>query len=161
MTFREAVNASPRAVRNSFRPGKQALGTHAAKVICVENQRITGSVDIDSALHQESQHAQAPRWDYGLGYRPPNGNKEFAMWVEVHSAETSEVRAVVRKLTWLKDYLMGQCPDLWKITHSRKGDPTPFIWVASKGVHISRNSPHARLLAQHGLDWPTKLLKLP
>lgn len=109
MNFRQAVLVSPPVIGNAFRPGKQALNSHSTKVVCADERRITGSIDLDTALQQDQEHAQAPRWDYGLGYRPPNGSREFAIWAEVHSAFTGEVRAVVRKLGWLKDYVAGQC----------------------------------------------------
>lgn len=94
MSFRQAVLASPPVIGNAFRPGKQALSSHSTKVACADERRITGSIDLDTALQQQLKHAQAPRWDYGLGYRQPNGSREFAIWVEVHSAFTGEVRAM-------------------------------------------------------------------
>lgn len=161
MNFKDAVMESPEAVRRSFRPGKQALRPYADKIACADDMRITGSVDIDAALRTDPTHAQAPRWDYGLGYQPPDVNNEFAIWVEVHSAESSEVQPILKKLMWLKNYLKSECPALWKMTYTGKQKPKAFVWISSKGVHITRNSSYARLLAQHGLDWPTKFLKLP
>ena len=93
MTFREAVEDAPPPVNGAYRRGKRALeNRHRGCVTCEDSRRLTGSIDLDSALTQEPGYANAPRWDYGLGYRPVNG-PEQAVWVEVHSATTKKVSA--------------------------------------------------------------------
>ena len=59
------------------------------------------------------EFANQTRWDYGLGYQPANG-REQAVWVEVHSATTKEVSAVLRKLGWLRDWLEEHAEQLNK-----------------------------------------------
>jgi hypothetical protein len=161
MSFRNAVTAAPAPVSQAFCVGKQALkGEHRRLIICGDDARITGSLDLDSALAILPKYAQSPRWDYGVGHRMVNGH-ECAIWVEVHSASTGEVGTVLRKLTWLKSYLAQECQALWEMTLRQDQQAKAFVWVASGGVHINRNSPQARRLAQAGLGWPQKILRLP
>jgi len=160
MTFSSAVQNAPAVVAHAFSEGKQALkGNHAAQVVCANEQRWTGSIDIDQALVGEAAHAQACRWDYGLGYRDPTGT-ERAVWIEVHSAETSEVSKIICKLTWLKEYLNQHCTDLWKLTQN--GDQaTRFVWLASGRCNIPKHMPQLRQLRTAGLQPPRRRLELP
>ena len=160
MTFILAVQNAPEVVARAFLLGKQALrGNHAAQVACMDERRWTGSINIDQALMGEADHAQACRWDYGLGYLDPTGT-ERAVWVEVHSAETSEVSKIICKLTWLKDYLSQHCTDLWELT--QKGDQaTRFVWLASGRCNIPSHMPQLRRLRTAGLQPPARRLELP
>ena len=161
MSFKKAVEAIGAPVKSAYEPGKRALPKlHAKKISCAADQRIHGSIFLDDALKGVKKHSQASRWDYGLGYTNPAG-KEFAIWVEVHTASTDEVRTVIRKMDWLRDYLDSEAPALRKLTPALNGNPDPFVWIASNGNHILKNSPQARLLAQSGLRGPINGLVLP
>ena len=81
----------------------------------------------------------------------------MAIWVEVHSATTGEVSAMLRKLQWLRAYLREECDDLWKLTLAAD---RPYHWVASGGVAILRNSPQARRLSTSALPFPSSTLTL-
>ena len=153
MTFKEAVEAAPHPVREKFRFGKQALNGHRNRVNCADSRRLTGSIDLDSALKREQPHAT--RWDYGLGYKPPRG-REQAIWVEVHSATTGEVSKVLEKLQWLKDWLNGEAEDLKRLT-DRAGEDIRYVWIASGKVRIPSHMPQARRLNQSGLPLKTRL----
>ena len=156
MTFKQAVEAAPPPVNAAYRTGKQALKSgHRSKVTCADPQRLTGSIDLDSALAQQPGYAGKPRWDYGLGYRPSNG-KEQAIWIEVHSATTSEVSAVLRKLQWLRDWLNAQAVPLKRLT-DRAGRDIRFVWIASSGFNIPKNSPQFRQLNRSGLPLKSRL----
>ena len=64
MTFEAAVEAAPHPVNAAYRRGKQALGSrHRGLVTCQNTRRLTGSVDLASALRQERPNDI--RWDYG------------------------------------------------------------------------------------------------
>jgi hypothetical protein len=159
-TFTDAVKAAPSPVAAALRSGKQALSrAHRRQVVCEDEARLTGSIDLDAALAQDPEHANANRWDYGLGYKDPGG-RESAVWVEVHSAETSEVSTVIRKLRWLKDYLPTNCPALWALTRATR-EELRFVWVASGRYAILPNSPQIRALRAAGLDPPVSCLVLP
>lgn len=161
MNFKLAVRNAGGRVDAAYRAGKQALAAaHALQVVCADTKRISGSIDLDSALAALPVHAQSPRWDYGLGYRPPTG-KEVAVWVEVHSASTGEVGAVLRKLAWLKSFLKNECHDLWQLTTAACDHREPYVWVASGAVHINKNSRQARQMSAAGISWPKSRLRLP
>lgn len=160
MNFEEAVRAAPAPVDSAYRSGKQALaGADRSRVTCVDPRRLTGSINLDSALSGEPGYANEPRWDYGIGYKP-NRSVERAIWVEVHPAATSNVREVVDKLNWLRTWLREEALQLASLTAS-DGRIPPFVWIATAGTHIPRNSPQARQLATVGLDMPRKVLELP
>ena len=158
MSFTKAAGKAPAAVAAAVKPGKQALTReHARQINCTRVAALTASVDLDDALHADPKYAQASRWDYGLGYKI-QGGEEVAIWAEVHSATTGEVRAMLKKLEWLKQYLREECEDLWKLTLAAEA---PYHWVASKRVAILRNSPQARLLSRSALPFPRSVLTLP
>ena len=160
MTFKKAVEAAPPPVNLAYCPGKQALeNRHRRLVTCTDSRRLTGSINLDSALAQEPGYADKPRWDYGLGYKPQNG-RERAVWVEVHSATTREVSAVLNKLQWLQDWLNSEAEQLKKMTFFAKDD-IRFVWIASSRVNIPKNSPQFRRLSQSGIKRVRKHLPLP
>ena len=161
MSFKKAVQSEPPPVNGAYRPGKQALEKrHRGLVDCKDTQRLTGSIDLDSALARQPGHVSAARWDYGLGYRPPTGKREQAVWIEVHSATTREVSAVCKKLRWLKDWLNAGAGCLKQMT-CRAAPDIRFVWIASNGVDIPPNSPQARRLNQNAIPKPRKQLSLP
>ena len=160
MSSREAVGAAAPPADDAWREGKQALaGAHRGRVDCADPRRLTGSLDLDSALAREPRHADAPRRDYGIGYRPRRGD-ERAVRVEVHPASTSNVAEVLAKLGWLRRWLSDEAPDLEAMTGTA-GAPKPFVRVAVDGVRIQRGSPQARRLSAAGLDMPRQRLSLP
>lgn len=159
MTFKEAVAAAPPPVDAGYQPGKQALeGKHRRMVDCADPQRLTGSLNLDAALVREPGYANQPRWDYGLGHRTESG-AECAVWVEVHSATTSEVSKVLRKLEWLRDWLNTEAEELRQLTTTANGPR--FVWVASGRIHIPNHMPQARKLSMSPLGKPLKHLSLP
>lgn len=160
LTFTEALGKAPTRVAKARKDGKQALtAPHAKQVKCTDEHRWSGSLDIDAALQSDPSHAQANRWDYGLGYKAPDGT-ESAIWVEVHSAETSEIDVVIRKLEWLKRYLQEHCEDLWKVT-LRSDASTRFVWLASGRYRIPSHMPQLKRLSSAGLAKPASKLVLP
>ena len=90
---------------------------------------------------------------------PVNG-LEQAVWVEVHSATTKEVSAVLRKLRWLRDWLNGNAEGLKRMTYAG-GKDVRLVWIASSGVKILRNSSQARRLSQSGIGRVRTQLSLP
>lgn len=145
---------APSPVAEVFCEGKQALrGAHRELVECWNPYRFSGSIDLDTALSRT--HSQAPRWDYGL--RITRGEGEAAIWVEVHTATTGEVKRVLEKLAWLKNWLRDEAPALHSL--SREQAFGTYHWVSTEaGTHIPANSPQARRLAQAGLLLPRRRL---
>lgn len=151
MTFQEAIYAAH--LGEGYKSGLQALKEQHRQVIeCREPRNLTGSIDIDSALRQ--QFPTENRWDYGVGVR--ENQRESAIWIEVHPASTRNVDTVLKKLTWLKEWMRQNAPELWTMTRKQEG----YVWVATGGVHITKNSRQSRQLAQAGLAFPRQRISL-
>ena len=143
--FKNAVEKTP-DTSNCFQSGLRALGGHSNKIALSDS--CDGSVDIDKCLFEQKKYLNANRWDYAFGY------KSQAYFVEVHSANTSEVATVLRKLQWLKDWLKEKAPEINKIKASK-----PYYWVASGKYNILKTSPQFRTINQAGLN-PISALKI-
>ena len=78
------------------------------------------------------------RWDYAIGY---DGKTYF---IEIHSAETSQVTPVLKKFVWLKDFLVAEASEL------NKGNKR-FYWIASGRTQILKGSVQERKLALSGI----------
>jgi hypothetical protein len=158
--FVTCARTSREPIDSGLCPGKQALEReHIQKVQCTDEKRWTASINLDATLQRRPRFAQSSRWDYGLGYIGPQG-LESAVWVEVHSAETSKVSEVITKLDWLKEFLQQECLSLWKLT-MRGPEGTRFVWIASGRYNIPAHMPQLRKLQSKGLDPPRRSLKLP
>ncbi len=124
----KAVIEETTEVSNCFEEGLKGLGKYSNKVELADPKKCEGSVDIDACVAK--YYPNESRWDYVFGY------KGEAFFIEVHSADTSEVGVVLKKLQWLKNWLNSQAPELNKI----KAKGQTFYWIQSKGNHILKNS---------------------
>ncbi len=70
------------------------LRQHRSKIVLLDTRGCEGSIDIDSCI--KDKYPNDSRWDYCFAY------KGDVFFVEVHTANSSEVSAVIKKLTWLK-----------------------------------------------------------
>ena len=110
--FKTAVLATP-DIAGCWRPGLQALlGEHRQKIDLSDHTLCEGSVDIDKSTADQGLYLRENRWDYVLGY------EKQAYFVEVHSANTGEVSTVLKKLQWLKDWLLEHALEINKIKAS-------------------------------------------
>jgi hypothetical protein len=150
--FQKAVSDTPDLGKHAYHAGLKALTAAHRKRIQQGEARILGSINLDGALCQ--RYPNEPRWDYAIGVQ--KGNKPYAIWVEVHPANTSNVSEVLLKLRWLKGWLSGQATQLHALTPPQRA----YHWIATDGVDITPNSPEARQLAQAGLTMPREVLKL-
>ncbi|MBI2418302.1 MAG: hypothetical protein HYV28_10465 [Ignavibacteriales bacterium] len=137
-TFKEAVESTPE-VKNCYQAGLKALGKYSNKIQVKDNGKCDGSLDIDKCTMVK--YPQAPRWDYAIGY---DGKVVF---VEVHSANTSEVSKMFDKLDWLKWWLTNNAPAINKL---KKFNPA-FVWIQSNGFAILKHSAQYRRVAQINL----------
>lgn len=144
-TFKQAVEETEE-IKNGYQNGLKALGNYSNKVELGDTKKCEGSVAIDDC--NESLYPQENRWDYVFGY------KGDAYFVEVHSAHTSEVSVVLKKLQWLKDWLNSKAPEIKKLQAKDKA----FIWIQTNGNHILPKSSQNRLLAEKGLKPVSKLI---
>lgn len=147
LTFRQAVETTP-DIKSGYQAGLVAMGTNRNKVDPTDPSLLQGSVDIDSCTATE--YPNENRWDYALAY---NGEAYF---VEVHSAHTSEIKTVLKKLQWLKDWLHKHAP---AINNMKARNRNPYIWIQSKNFQIPKNTPQFRQAVAAGLV-PIKILEL-
>jgi hypothetical protein len=143
--FENNVAAIP-AINRCYKRGLQSLGTDSVKVVLKHPRKCEGSVNLDDCLKAALPNEN--RWDYMFSY------KDKVYFVEVHPAQTSEVRLMLRKLGWLKNWLQTQAPSI-----ERQKAPNAFIWIASGRTAILPTSPQYRLVIQKGLK-PMSILQL-
>ena len=139
MTFKQAVEATP-DVATGFRTGLNALGPYRSKITVSDTRLLQGSVDIDTCT--ATKYPNSNRWDYSFAY---NGQVFF---IEVHSANSSEVSTVLRKLKWLREWLNEKAPEINK---QKAKSQTAFYWIQSKNFAIPKTSPQYRAAEAAGL----------
>ena len=152
-TFTDAIEE---ATHLRFLPGLQAIkqGEGKGQVSGKSATNILGSVAIDDDCR--AAYPTASRWDYAIGYS--RSNEAIAYFVEVHSAETSEVSTVERKLLWLKGFLAEQ-------SQRKLADlSAEYHWVASGRINIPHHTPQFRKLKttlfKMGLRGPVRSLEM-
>ena len=132
-------------INNGYHVGLQAFKKeHKPKIEINECQ---GSVDIDGCLIAKGLYANDNRWDYAIGHN----NKVY--FVEVHTANTREVKTVLNKLQWLKDWLTTKAPEINKL----KASPNAYFWIQSNNYKILKGSRQAREISAKGLKAISKL----
>ena len=132
--FKEAVEDTPE-IRQGYCNGLQALKGNAGKVAVADTRKLNGSVDIDACILE--LYPDEPRWDYAIGY---DGKAYF---LEVHPANTSNVKEMIQKAEWLKQWLQQKAPALKAIAAN-----SSFYWVPSGKYAILKGSPQYKKLAQ-------------
>jgi hypothetical protein len=145
--FNDAVSKTS-DISNGYRIGLTALGKYSSKVVVPNDVSVEGSVDIDTTT--VALYPRDNRWDYVIGF---NGKVIF---VEVHSATTSEVDVVLKKLDWLKNWLNSKAPDLAKLRAA-----APYYWVQSKNFQILKHSPQYRKAVSKGILPLSKVTLIP
>ena|SRR5260221_14481211 len=143
MTFEEAVKTTP-DVAACFKKGLIALGQHSSKVEVSKTRKLQGSINIDDCT--SAKYPNENRWDYAFAYN------QQVFFIEVHSANSREVRTVLKKLQWLKDWLHHKAPEVNKLKAKN-----PFYWIQSKGFAIPKTSPQYRAAEGAGLRPISKL----
>ncbi len=148
--FRQAVKACPDL---TLRDGLQAVSpANRGKIRPKDTRSVTGSVDIDEDLKKKLPTDN--RWDYAVGYKGSD-TVEKVFFIEVHSAETSEIRCVINKARSLKAWAERNAPDLWNMTLPRE-----IHWVASGRCDLRLNDSYRRQLALAGVGSPKQSLEL-
>ncbi len=143
-TFKEAVEATAN-VSACYKAGLQALEKDHSKKIKTDTTQLQGSLFIDDCLKKIDG---GNRWDYAFGY------KNEVYFVEVHSANTSEVSTVVKKLNWLKNWLNHSAVE---INNLKAKDC--FHWIQSGKFDILKQSRQYKLAQQSGI-FPKPFLQL-
>jgi hypothetical protein len=129
-------------------------GEGHGQIVADDPKRVLGSAAIDDDCRAFDPHGN--RWDYVIGY--DRASKAFAYFVEVHSAETSEVSKVEKKLRWLQDFLLR------KAQAKLRALDCEYHWVASGRINIPKHVPQYRFLnttlKKAGLRGPVEHLVL-
>ncbi len=152
MSFRKAVELCP-SLEHALQPGLSALrSTDRDHVLAEDTRRLTGSVDLDSTL--KTALPNTPRWDYAIGYRHTTPKVEIVYWVEVHPASDGEIKVVLKKLAWLKQWLRESAPQLNALRRE-------FIWVSSGKTSLSLSAPQQKQFALLGLQHKGRVFQIP
>jgi hypothetical protein len=139
-----------------LKPGLKAIkkGEGHGKIAAEDAKQLLGSAAIDDDCRVCDPHGN--RWDYVIGYE--RNSKAFAYFIEVHSAETSEVSKVEKKLRWLQDFLL-KSPQEKLAALERE-----YYWVASGRINIPQHTQQFKhlhsTLRKAGLRGPVKHLTL-
>lgn len=121
-------------LRGTAQPGLSALGSDSATVCADDTRLLDGSVNIDDVL--KTLYPNAARWDYAVGF---DGEVYF---IEVHPAATKNIDEMIRKLTWLRQWLLEKAPEL-KALHRCE----VYYWIPSGRVRILKTSSQYRRIA--------------
>jgi hypothetical protein len=152
VTFKAAVEQTPN-LAGAWEKGLGALRAEDKPHIRVENTRkLAGSADVDKALRRIEPNAH--RWDFAIGYQHANRTKECIYWVEIHTANDSQVGVVLNKLRWLKGWLANDGRVLARFERD-------FIWVSSGATSFTLTSPQHKQCAQLGLHHKGQVLRIP
>jgi hypothetical protein len=143
MTFKEAVETTLN-LSAAFQAGLQALRAQDRPHIEAQNtRRLTGSVDLDSALQRIAPYAN--RWDFAIGYQHTNRKAEVIYWTELHTASDSEMRVVINKARWLLAWLRDGGRKLVDFEND-------IVWVSSGTTSLVLTGPQKKKMAQAGLQ---------
>jgi len=143
--FQKAVEATPE-ITKCYQQGLKAMGRYSTRIKVDNTSNLDGSVDIDSCLAKI--YPNESRWDYAFAYQSQ------VYFVEVHPAQSSEVKIVIKKLDWLKNWLRYNAPEIYKMKANK-----PYYWISTKNVQILKTSPQFRKISTAGLI-STSSLKL-
>ena len=143
LSFKEAVEATP-DVATGYKEGINAFGKYTDKIKVPDLSKIDGSLDIDATT--VDLYPDDNRWDYALCY------DSEVFYIEVHSAITSEVSRMIKKLQWLKRWLATKAPEINKLTTRTRH---PYYLVQSSKCDISKHMPQYKIVVQN------KILPMP
>ena len=152
MKFREAVEIIP-SLGQAWQTGLSALrSVDRERIRAEDTRRLKGSVDLDSTL--QSTLPNDPRWDYAIGYQHTNLRAEAVYWVEVHPASDGEIKVVLKKLEWLKQWLRETAPRLNSMRRE-------FIWISSGKTSLTLTAPQQKQFALQGLQHKGRIFQIP
>lgn len=153
MDFASSVKAT-RQIQNALCSGLGALSkSNRSHIRISDSIQLAGSVDLDNSLRTE--YPNESRWDYAIGHRDKQSrhHEDFVSFVEIHPANSGEVKVVIAKLVWLKSWLRSNAPRLDSMRRE-------FVWLSSGRTTLSLSAPHQKQLAQLGLRHGGRVLKI-
>jgi hypothetical protein len=151
MTFKEAVEKTP-GLKNAHKLGLRALRAEDRPHVVAEDTRsLTGSADIDTAFQKLDPNAN--RWDFAIAYQHANRTAEFIYWLELHTASDSQVKVVIKKALWLRNWLRDTGKLLGKFERE-------IVWVSSGATSFTLSAPQVKQMAQVGLQHRGGMLRI-
>ncbi|MEE8453044.1 MAG: hypothetical protein V3R99_14055 [Thermoguttaceae bacterium] len=152
--FKQAINSADHLqLKNGLAAVKRGEGK--GRIRASDSEQVLGSADIDGDCCRAAPNAN--RWDYVIGYNR-SGNV-VAYFVEVHSAVTSEVSRIEKKLQWLVEEFLPNENNV-----KLAALPREIHWVASGKVKILKHTRQYRFLRttlrKKGLRGPSKQLTM-
>ena len=152
-TLSAAIKQIP-SLTGKLKHGLQALRKNHRNAISPKNSRkLSGSIDIDTAL--KSKHPHDHRWDYCIGVQKRQ-NADLLVWVEFHPANSHSVSDMLAKAKWLKQWLAGPGKPLQGLIKTK----TDLRWVPTGPVAIRQASKQSKILAQAGIRFPKRRIRL-
>jgi len=152
--FKQAIDEADHL---QLKDGLKAIkrGEGKGRIVAEDLERVLGSVDIDGDSLKAAPNAN--RWDYVIGYN--RSGQVVAYFAEVHSAVTSAVSTIEKKLDWLvQEFLRHE--NSRKLARLHK----EIHWVASRNVKIPQHTEQYRRLTKmrgkKNLRGPSKQLTL-
>ncbi len=133
MTLEQAVVECADLGPDCFEAGLQALGSDSRKITVRSPRSLRGSVNFDKCLR--GKYPNDPQWDYGIDVAGK------VLYVEVHPADSRNVKEVLRKLESFRHWRR-------QVSFGPVDNELGYWWVASGGVHITKNSKYQRQLGQ-------------
>lgn len=129
------------------RGGLEALERDHRRLV-VGDAAVGCSIDLDACLR--SAEPDAHRWDYVLVLRRDD---QPGVAMEVHHAASKEVEVLIEKKAWASELLERETPTL---------DVRSWHWIIppDSDALFTRQSPEARRLAEHGIEFPRAQLVL-
>lgn len=137
LTYEEAVKVTP-DVSTGYRKGVEAFGEYKSKIKVPDSKKINGSLDIDAMTVE--LYPETNRWDYAICY------DSEVFYIEIHPACTSEVSKMLKKLNWLKSWLVTKAPAIDKLTTKTK---QPYYWIQSSNCKIPTHMPQYKQIVQY------------
>lgn len=134
-----AVEETP-DVKGHCKVGLAALKGNSDKVKASDTRKLFSSIDIDSAV--KAIYPNESRWDYAIEY----GNEVY--FLEVHPGSTSNIVEVLKKLSWLKNWLTTSAP---KINALKATSRSPYYWTYTNNFRVLKSSRQYRAVLQAGL----------
>ncbi len=138
---------------SAARGGLQAIkAAHRPRIEATSTKHLTGSIDLDATLAKDPTHANAHRWDYGVGFQSSSGQRRCAVWVEVHPANPGTVDDMLRKAAWLRSWLDAHPTiDVLTVNGMRATGTSAMFWVPTGRDSVAKGSTSFRKLATSGI----------
>ncbi len=120
----------------------------AHQVLVLQSEKVVCSVNLDAC--RLAAEPEAPRWDYVLVIGSGDG---MGIGLDVHPAAATQVQSMVNKKNWADALLHRECENL---------RVKAWAWVVPNGDEplFTPNHPQARVLAEAGISFPARALKI-